>query len=121
MEKMNDNVNYLAKEDKQIQKLINSLKTPLVSSDEYQFFHQTLSNINSFNRELLSGFTNLLNEPQKHMWNELVHTRRIQVNHSGLKLDVPRRTVRIKRSGIETDTATQLNTPNSNLNMDTNL
>ena len=89
--------------NKQIQKLIAKLKTPSKEVDEYEIFGRTLQNLNSLNSQVLTSFVNILTEPQKYMWNELTHTRRIQVSYSGMKMNVPRRTVKIKRNEMTTN------------------
>ncbi len=98
---MNNMNNYggYSKEDRQIIKLIESLKSPIKESDEYNTFCTMLKNINSLNPKLIDDFVNILNDSQKFMWKELIHTRRIEVNCSGEKINVPRRTVKIKREG----------------------
>ena len=97
---MNNNSTNITKEDKQIQKLISKLKTSINEIDEYDIFSRMLQNLNNINSQVLADFVNILNEPQKYMWNELVHTRRIQVSSSGIKMNVPRRTVKIKRNDV---------------------
>jgi hypothetical protein len=95
---MNNNITHSLKEEKQIQKLITKLKYPTKEIDEYSIFNNALQNLNIFNNQILTDFIAMLNDPQKYMWNELIHTRRINISHSGIKMDVPRRTVKIKRA-----------------------
>jgi hypothetical protein len=98
IQKMNNNMNFSLKEEKQMLKLISKLKSPSQHVDEYDRFSSTLHNLNNFNSKVIIDFSNKLNDAQKFMWNEILHTRRIQVNYSGIKMDVPRRTVKIKRN-----------------------
>jgi hypothetical protein len=78
-------------------KLISKLQTPIKSKDEYEIFNQTLQKLNVFNCSIISQWESQLPEYQKNLFKELMHTRRITVNYSGMKMDIPRRTVRIKR------------------------
>lgn len=90
--------NYTSKEEKQILKVIDKLKSPCKEIDEYETFNRTLHKINSIDQRVIPQWENTLSEEQKAQWKELLHTRRITVDYSGTKLDVPRRTVKIKRS-----------------------
>lgn len=96
-------LNFTTKEEKQVNKFISKTKTPNKDIDEYGIFNQTLFKVNSFNNSIVNHWISQLNEQQKTLWNELIHTRRITVNYSGVKLDVPRRTLKIKRSDDNTN------------------
>ena len=93
-----DSNSYSSKEEKQIYKLIAKLKAPCKEKDEYDAFNRTLHKLNSFNAGIVHQWESELNEMQRTLFRELVHTRRITVNYSGMKMDVPRRTVKIKRN-----------------------
>ena len=95
---MNNFTNNISKEDKQIHKLISKLKSKVNEIDEYNTYYKMIQNFNTLNSQCLLDFINLLNEPQKILWNELIHTRRIPVDCSGVQMNIPRRTVKIKKN-----------------------
>ena len=90
--------NYSFREEKEINKLISKLKSPCKQIDEYDTFNKTLQRINQFNSNIIPEWVGQLDENRTRIWNELIHTRRIVVNHEGNKLDIPRRTLKIRRN-----------------------
>jgi hypothetical protein len=106
--------------------MINKVKTTTKEIDEYGIFNQTLMKINSYNNNTIPLWATQLDDFQKGLWNELIHTRRIVVNYSGIKLDVPRRTLKIKRnvegenSTSNTNMSNQINVTSHNNQMNTN-
>ena len=98
MQRLNsESNNYTSREEKTILKMISKLKTCCKEIDEYETFNRTLQMINSIDSRILPQWEGGLSQEQRAMWKELLHTRRITVNYSGTKLDVPRRTVKIRR------------------------
>ena len=85
-------------DEQSINKIISKHPNKSKNIDEYSVFNRTLITINSFNQGKIIQWEKQLNDVQKCLWNELLHTRRIKIDHSGVKVDVPRRTVRIKRN-----------------------
>ena len=96
---MNKNINEeFMKEDKEFLQITAKCKTPSRDVDEYNIFSRTIQQLFSVDNKFFDEWLTKLGEQERAMWNELVHTRRIKVDYSGSKIDVARRTLKIKRS-----------------------
>jgi len=67
--------------------------------DEYEIFAMLANKFRSCQNEQYLNWEQSLDENQKNFWNELIHTRRINLNvEDKASFSVPRRIVKIKRS-----------------------
>lgn len=80
-------------EDKKMAQLINNA----VSSeyDEYLIFRQALQRLPP---SILNEFQGLLNDPERHLLMDLMQTKRIKVEYNNMIVNIPRRTVKLKRT-----------------------
>jgi hypothetical protein len=85
------------KEEKHLNKLTSKMGL-FQNIDEYDIFNKCLLSINNFNNEIIPQWEESMNQVQKVIWRDLIHTRRIRVDFSGHKFEIPRRTVKIKRN-----------------------
>jgi hypothetical protein len=72
-----------------------------LSFDEYDIFAKIIFNFKSLQNIKFIEWENSLDENQKLFWNEILHTRRINLNvEDRATFNVPRRIVKIKRRGF---------------------
>jgi hypothetical protein len=84
-------------EERELLSKISNAELPIKTVDEYSIFSQTMQSLYHRDQQYFDDWMNTMKENEKLVWRELIHTKRIQVDYSGKKIDVPRRTVKIKR------------------------
>ncbi len=72
--------------------------------DEYDIFSKVICKLRSEHQINFLDWEKSLDQNQKNFWNELIHTRRINLNiKDKTTLNVPRRIVKIKRTFNENE------------------
>ena len=85
-------------EDK-TKKIENAIKeiSDINNSDIYQYFTNSMKNLEEINKSIVINFINSLNDVEKKNLENIIHTRQIQINYNSQIFYIPRRTVIIKR------------------------
>lgn len=72
---------------------------PASTFDEYDIFSKVVYKLRQTGNSKLTEWEGSLDESQKSFWNELIHTRRVDLNiENKTSFNVPRRIVKVKRS-----------------------
>jgi hypothetical protein len=96
---MNKNISdEFMKEDKEFIQLTAKLQTPSKDVDEYNIFSKTVQQLYSIDNKFFDEWLTRLGEQERNLWNDLIHTKRIKVEYSGYRIEVPRKTLKIKRN-----------------------
>jgi len=96
---MNKNItDEFMKEDKDFIQITSKLKTPSKDLDEYSIFSRTVQQLYSLDNRFFDEWLTRLGDQERNLWNDLIHTKRIKVEYSGTKIEVPRKTLKIKRN-----------------------
>lgn len=84
---------------KKYNSIVGNANNPATNFDEYDIFSKIVSKFKSSSYNKFSEWENSLDQNQRGFWNELLHTRRIDLNiEDRASYNVPRRIVKIKRS-----------------------
>ena len=85
-------------DDKMIFDIINKAIYPTKQVDEFDYFCKALNSIAKTDENTYNSWVSIFNDNEKLLWQELIHTRRIQVSYKDMNINVPRRTVKLKRN-----------------------
>ena len=75
------------------------VKTDLKSEDEFMYFKNVMMQLYEQNREGTMAFVAQMNLPKQHFLKEIMTVKRVKISVEGVKYDVPRRIIKVKRSG----------------------
>ena len=67
------------------------------NQDEFYYFQQLLENVQKMDNNLYQKFCENLTPSEMHNLQELVHVRNVSVQYNNTLINVPRRTIKIKR------------------------
>ena len=81
---------------KEIENAIKEI-SDINNSDIYQYFTNSMKNLEEINKPIVINFINSLNDVEKKNLENIIHTRQIQINYNNQIFYIPRRTVIIKR------------------------
>ena len=68
------------------------------NSDVYEYFTNSMKNLEEINKPIVLNFINSLNEIEKKNLENIIHTRQVKVNYNDQTIYIPRRTVKIIRN-----------------------
>ena len=66
--------------------------------DEYEYYKNSIELLMQYDKNLFDSWINSLNDKQKEILNNIIHTRRINVSNNNFSANVPRKVVKIKRN-----------------------
>ena len=92
---------YFKHEDEDYQEnkdIIKKCEIGFENVDEFNEFVVCLKNIETQNPKIIENFVTSLHPNEQYVLKELTHIRKIQVQYNNQTLNIPRRTVKIKRS-----------------------
>ena len=94
-----DFIDYIELEDEKelIDEKINDNEN-IKNSDIYQYFTNTMKNLENYDKNLVDNFVHSLSEQNKNALENLIHTRQVKINYKEEEIFIPRRTVKIKRT-----------------------
>ena len=81
---------------KEIDKIIKEISN-INNSDIYQYFTNSMKNLEEINKPIVINFINSLSDIEKKNLENIIHTRQILINYNNQIFYIPRRTVKIKR------------------------
>ena len=70
----------------------------IIKCDEYKIFNETFLRIKSNNEQLINDIFNQSNKRETSIIYNLLHVRNIRVEYNGKQIEIPRRTLKIKRN-----------------------
>ena len=73
------------------------MKTEIKSEDEFQFFKGVMMQLFAQNREGTLAFIGQMNKPKQQFLKDIMTVKRVKLQ--GQNQDVPRKIIRVKRSG----------------------
>ena len=76
------------------------VKTEIKNEDEFQFFKSVMMQLFSQNREGTLAFIAQMNKPKQQFLKDIMTVKRIKLQ--GQNADVPRKIIKVKRSGKTT-------------------
>ena len=75
------------------------MKTDLKGEDEFLFFKSVMMQLFEQNRAGTMAFIAQMNQPKQLFLKEIMTVKRVKIMHDGMKYEVPRRIIKVKRSG----------------------
>ena len=94
-----DFIDYIELEDEKelVDETINDNEN-IKNSDIYQYFTNTMKNLENYDKNLVDNFVHSLSDLNKNALENLIHTRQVKINYKEEEIYIPRRTVKIKRT-----------------------
>lgn len=86
------------KEDKEFVQITSKFIAPSKDVDEYNIFSRTVQQLYNLDNQFFDEWLTRLGQQERNLWTDLIHTKRIKIDYSGTKIEVPRRTLKIKRN-----------------------
>ena len=75
------------------------MKTDIKSEDEFLYFKNVMMQLYEQNREGTMAFVAQMNRPKQLFLKEIMTVKRVKISVEGMKYEVPRRIIKVKRSG----------------------
>ena len=94
-----DFIDFIELEDEKelVDETINDNEN-IKNSDIYQYFTNTMKNLENYDKNLVDNFVHSLSDLNKNALENLIHTRQVKINYKEEEIYIPRRTVKIKRT-----------------------
>lgn len=75
------------------------IQSPFKKADEFEFFNKVLQTLHSKDAQYINNLVGQLTEEEKKYLQQHMQTKRIEIEQKGIKTEVARRFIKVKRRG----------------------